>query len=33
MSTAKLVLIEDAGHIPHIDQPKLVAEAINTYLA
>lgn len=33
MSTAELVLIEDAGHIPHIDQPKRVAEVINTCIA
>jgi pimeloyl-ACP methyl ester carboxylesterase len=25
-------MIEDAGHIPHIDQPQAVAEAINSFL-
>lgn len=32
MSRAKLALIEDAGHIPHLDQPTAVAEAINGFL-
>ena len=29
MSDAQLAVIEDAGHIPHIDQPDAVATAIN----
>src|SRR4051794_31447034 len=29
MSDAKLAVIEDAGHIPHIDQPDAVTTAIN----
>jgi 2-hydroxy-6-oxonona-2,4-dienedioate hydrolase len=32
MSDAKLTVIEDAGHIPHIDQPHAVATAINRFL-
>lgn len=32
MSDAKLAVIEDAGHIPHIDQPDAVATAINGFL-
>jgi pimeloyl-ACP methyl ester carboxylesterase len=32
MSDAKFTVIEDAGHIPHIDQPAAVAEAINRSL-
>ena len=32
MSDAKLAVIEDAGHIPHIDQPAAVATAINGFL-
>jgi pimeloyl-ACP methyl ester carboxylesterase len=33
MDRAQLALIEDAGHIPHFDQPDRVAEAINAFLA
>jgi pimeloyl-ACP methyl ester carboxylesterase len=32
MSNAQLTVIEDAGHIPHIDQPDAVAAAINGFL-
>jgi pimeloyl-ACP methyl ester carboxylesterase len=32
MSDAKLTVIQDAGHIPHIDQPDPVAAAINGFL-
>ena len=32
MSNAQLAVIEDAGHIPHIDQPDAVATAINRFL-
>ena len=32
MSDAKLTVIEDAGHIPHIDQPDAVAAAISRFL-
>jgi pimeloyl-ACP methyl ester carboxylesterase len=32
MSDAKLTVIQDAGHIPHIDQPDAVATAINEFL-
>jgi pimeloyl-ACP methyl ester carboxylesterase len=32
MSDAKLAVIEDAGHIPHIDQPDAVATAMNEFL-
>ena len=32
MSNAKLAVIEDAGHIPHIDQPDAVTTAINEFL-
>lgn len=32
MSDAKLTVIEDAGHIPHLDQPDAVAEAVNGFL-
>jgi pimeloyl-ACP methyl ester carboxylesterase len=31
MSNAKVVLMDDAGHIPHIDQPQAVANAINSF--
>lgn len=32
MRNAQLTVIEDAGHIPHIDQPDAVAAAINGFL-
>jgi pimeloyl-ACP methyl ester carboxylesterase len=32
MGDAKLTVIEDAGHIPHIDQPDVVAAAVNGFL-
>ena len=32
MKDAQLTVIEDAGHIPHIDQPDAVAAAINGFL-
>ena len=32
MSNAQVAVIEDAGHIPHIDQPDAVATAINRFL-
>jgi pimeloyl-ACP methyl ester carboxylesterase len=32
MSDAKLAVIEDAGHIPHLDQPEAVTTAINGFL-
>jgi pimeloyl-ACP methyl ester carboxylesterase len=32
MSSAQLAVIEDAGHIPHMDQPDAVATAINRFL-
>jgi pimeloyl-ACP methyl ester carboxylesterase len=32
MRNAQLTVIEDAGHIPHIDQPDAVAAAINQFL-
>jgi pimeloyl-ACP methyl ester carboxylesterase len=32
MSDAKLAVIDDAGHIPHIDQPDAVATAITGFL-
>jgi pimeloyl-ACP methyl ester carboxylesterase len=32
MRDAQLTVIEDAGHIPHIDQPDAVAAAINGFL-
>jgi pimeloyl-ACP methyl ester carboxylesterase len=32
MPAAKFVEIEDAGHIPHVDQPTAVAAAINGFL-
>jgi pimeloyl-ACP methyl ester carboxylesterase len=32
MSDAKLTVNEEAGHIPHIDQPNAVATAINEFL-
>jgi pimeloyl-ACP methyl ester carboxylesterase len=32
MPNAKLTAIEDAGHIPHLDQPDAVASAINGFL-
>ena len=32
MTDAQLIVIEDAGHIPHIDQPDAVATAINGFL-
>ena len=32
MTDAQLTVIEDAGHIPHIDQPDAVAAAINGFL-
>ena len=32
MSDAKLTVIEDAGHIPHIDQPDAVAVAVTGFL-
>jgi len=32
MSSAQVAVIEDAGHIPHIDQPDTVATAINRFL-
>jgi pimeloyl-ACP methyl ester carboxylesterase len=32
MSDANLAVIEDAGHIPHIDQPDAAATAINGFL-
>jgi pimeloyl-ACP methyl ester carboxylesterase len=33
MKDAQLTVIEDAGHIPHIDQPDAVAAAINRFLS
>ena len=32
MCDARLTVIEDAGHIPHLDQPDAVAEAVNEFL-
>ena len=32
LSDAKLTVIEDAGHIPHIDQPDAVTTAISEFL-
>ena len=32
MSNAQVAVIEDAGHIPHLDQPGAVATAINRFL-
>jgi pimeloyl-ACP methyl ester carboxylesterase len=32
MGNAQLTVIEDAGHIPHLDQPDAVAAAINQFL-
>ena len=32
MSDGKLTVIEDAGHIPHIDQPKAVTATVNGFL-
>jgi pimeloyl-ACP methyl ester carboxylesterase len=32
MRNAQLTVIEDAGHIPHLDQPDAVAAAINQFL-
>ena len=32
MSSAQLAVIDDAGHIPHIDQPGAVATAMNEFL-
>jgi pimeloyl-ACP methyl ester carboxylesterase len=32
MSNAQLTVIEDAGHIPHIDQPDAVATAVKRFL-
>jgi len=32
MRDAKLALIEDAGHIPHLDQPGPVAAEVNRFL-
>jgi pimeloyl-ACP methyl ester carboxylesterase len=32
MTDAKLTVIQDAGHMPHLDQPEAVAEAINSFL-
>jgi pimeloyl-ACP methyl ester carboxylesterase len=32
MSDAKLAVIDDAGHIPHLDQPAAVAQAVNRFL-
>ena len=33
MPTAQFTRIDDAGHIPHVDQPEAVAAAINQFLA
>jgi pimeloyl-ACP methyl ester carboxylesterase len=33
MDSAQLVLLEDAGHIPHFDQPARAADAINAFIA
>jgi pimeloyl-ACP methyl ester carboxylesterase len=32
MPDAKVTTIEDAGHIPHLDQPDAAAAAINGFL-
>jgi pimeloyl-ACP methyl ester carboxylesterase len=32
MSDAQLTVIDDAGHIPHLDQPATVAQAVNRFL-
>ena len=32
MSSAQVAVIEDAGHLPHIDQPVAVATTINRFL-
>jgi pimeloyl-ACP methyl ester carboxylesterase len=32
MSGAKLTLVEDAGHIPHLDQPGPMAAEVNRFL-
>jgi pimeloyl-ACP methyl ester carboxylesterase len=31
MSNARVSVIDDAGHIPHLDQPTAVADAINGF--
>lgn len=33
MPDARITVITDAGHIPHLDQPEPVAEALNDFLA
>lgn len=32
MSNANVTVIDDAGHIPHLDQPAAVAQAVNEFL-
>lgn len=32
MNDAKLIVIQDAGHIPHLDRADAVAEAVNGFL-
>ncbi len=32
MPAAKLAVIDNAGHIPHLDQPEATAAAINGFL-
>ena len=33
MSDARLTLVQDAGHMPHLDQPEAVAAVVNPFLA
>jgi pimeloyl-ACP methyl ester carboxylesterase len=33
MPDARISVIPDAGHIPHLDQPELVAAALNDFLS
>ena len=32
MPDAHIIVIPDAGHIPHLDQPEAVATTLNQYL-